>query len=107
YESSNYFYKNDTWELSSLAGTPTWTALSPAGDLPAPREYHTAILEPLRAQMRIFGGFQGQCAFNDTYSLALGPSPSWTRTLPPIDREPGKLRDYAAIYDPTRQEMVF
>src|SRR5262252_9850459 len=46
---------HDVWALS-LAGIPTWTQLTPVGAAPGGRWGHTAIYDPVRDRMVVFGG---------------------------------------------------
>jgi hypothetical protein len=54
YDGSDH-YLNDVWALS-LAGTPAWTQLTPSGTPPTARCYHSAIYDPVRDRMVVFGG---------------------------------------------------
>ena len=55
--SDEYFgVNNNTWELR-LDGTPTWNQLAPTGTLPSARRSGTAIYDPLRDRMVLFGGY--------------------------------------------------
>ena len=46
---------NDTWGLS-LSLVPEWTLLTPADTLPSKRIGHSAIYDPVRDRMLVFGG---------------------------------------------------
>jgi hypothetical protein len=100
-------YLNDTWTLS-LAMPSTWTMLSPTGPPPSPRDYHTAIYDPVRQQMVVFAGIAGGylCPQQDTWGLALTGPPAWSTLVPPISYPPSPRRDAAGIYDPVRQRFV-
>src|SRR5262249_54849024 len=70
-------YLNDVWGLP-LAGASSWSPLSPSGAPPAPRTFHTAIYDPGRDAMIVFGGEAGLIDIrNDAWSLSLGSSPAW------------------------------
>jgi hypothetical protein len=90
--------RNDVWALS-LAGTPSWSQLAPAGTPPSPRSSHTAIYDPVRDRMVIFGGTD-----DAVWALALAGSPTWTRLIPP--GVTSSYSDHTAIYDPVRDQMV-
>lgn len=71
-------YYNDTWTLS-LSGTPTWTEMNPAGTLPSERLWHSAVFDPVRDRMIVFGGLDETSVRNDTWSLAWGSPPTGVR----------------------------
>jgi hypothetical protein len=97
--------RNDTWVLS-LGETPTWTELSPAGTLPSARNFHSAIYDPLRDRMIVFGGWNDIFPyFNDTWALSLAGPPTWTE-LSPAGTPPSARIEHSAIYDPVRDRMI-
>ena len=57
--------RNDVWALS-LAGTPAWTQLTPTGTPPSARYGHSAIYDPVRDRMVVFGGYDGHPASSTT-----------------------------------------
>jgi hypothetical protein len=96
-------YHNDVWALS-LAGTPTWTQLAPAGTPPSARSAHTAVYDPVRDRMVVFGGDDGY-SFNDVWALSLAESPAWTQ-LTPTGTPPSARYGHTAVYDPVRDRVV-
>ena len=100
---SNGSLLNDVWALS-LAGSPVWTKLAPAGTPPSARYEHTALYDPVRDRMVMFGGWDGTLR-NDVWTLSLSGSPAWTQ-LAPSGARPGGRQDHTAIYDPVRDRMV-
>jgi hypothetical protein len=96
--------RNDAWALS-LAGGMTWSALAPAGSPPSGRDGHTAIYDPVRDRMVVFGGYDGTTYPNDVPALSLPGNPAWS-TLAPAGSPPSRLYDHTAIYDPVRDRMV-
>jgi hypothetical protein len=96
---------NDVWALS-LAGTPAWTQLTPTGALPCVRYLHSAIYDPVRDRMVVFGGYGSPGGYlNDVWALSLAGTPAWT-ALAPTGAPPSGRRGHGAIYDPVRDRMV-
>jgi hypothetical protein len=98
---STYF--NDVWALS-LAGTPTWTQIVPTGTPPVGRDGQSAIYDPVRDRMIVFGGSNGLIR-NDSWALSLSGSPAWTQ-LAPIENPLNHRTLHTAVYDPWRDRMV-
>ncbi len=94
---------DEVWVLS-LAGTPTWSALTPTGTPPAARSDHSAIYDPVRNRMVVFGGY-GDVYLNDVWVLSLADPPAWTMLLP-TGTPPGTRAWHSAVYDPIRDRMV-
>src|SRR5262245_19788204 len=67
---------NDVWALS-LSGSPVWTQILPSGHAPTARYYPTAIYDPVRDRMLVFGGWDNGPT-NDVWALSLSGSPSWS-----------------------------
>ena len=97
-------YRSDVWALS-LAGVPLWGALAPTGTPPSPRRYHSAIYDPVRDRMIVFGGYSGSTPYNDVWALSLAGTPAWT-ALTPTGTPPSPRYLQSAIYDPARDRMV-
>ncbi len=72
---------NDVWALS-LSGTPTWTQLTPAGEKPLPRWWHSAAMDQGGNRMIVFGGDHGGVYSDSVWALALSGTPTWTRLAP-------------------------
>lgn len=98
----------DLWALS-LSGTPTWSEITPTGEVPAPRSGHSAIVDPVRDRMVVFGGGKavegspGQLT-NELWELTLAGVPTWT--LRSASNAPSERSDHAAIYDPVGDRMI-
>ena len=98
-------FRNDVWALS-LAGAPAWTALQPADTLPSERNLQSAIYDPVRERMMVFGGLDGvDNLFGDVWTLSLAGRPTWT-LLTPSGTPPGARCGHSAIYDPVRDRMI-
>ena len=87
YSYPTFYYLNDVWALS-LTGTPAWTQLSPTGTPPAGRYIHSAVYDPVRDRMVVFGGGAGSGYLNDVWALSLAGTPAWTQ-LTPTGASPG------------------
>src|SRR5258705_3535846 len=95
-------YLDDTWALP-LAGNPSWTQLAPSGS-PAPgRTEHTAVYDPVRDRMVVYGGKTSNVVFQDVWALSFAGASSWRRPPPP---SPGARSGHTAIYDPVRHRMI-
>lgn len=97
-------FLNDVWALS-LGGAPTWVQLAPSGNRPAGRFYHTAVYDPARDRMLVFGGNGGNTYLNDVWSLSLTGSPAWTQ-LAPVGGAPAGRNGHGAVYDPIGDQLV-
>jgi hypothetical protein len=93
----------DVWALS-LAGTPTWSQLTPTGGPPAPRYLHTATRLPATNEMLVIAGTDSTL-MNDVWKLSLGGSPAWTQLAPSGTPPPARF-DAVAVYDPVRSRVV-
>jgi hypothetical protein len=94
------------WAMSLSDGS--WAELLPSGGPPPARRYHSAIYDPLRDRMVIFGG-QGEVGsagdLDDVWSLWLSPTPRWEQMFP-TGPGPVPRRSHTAIYDPLRDRML-
>ena len=96
---------NDTWQLS-LAGSPSWTHLSPAGTTPPGRNAHTAILDAPRNRMVIYGGLDiGSNALSDVWALSLSGGTSWSALSPTGGPAPARAY-HSAVFDAPRNRML-
>src|SRR5439155_1232433 len=97
-------FRNDVWALS-LAGSPTWSALTPAGGPPSARYGHNALYDPVRDRMVVFGGWDGLHLVNDVWALSLAGSPAWNAPTP-AGTPPSGLASQAAAYDLVNDRML-
>src|SRR5690349_9319768 len=94
-------YLGETWTLD--LSTRQWAQMQPSGTPPSDRSEHSAIYDPIRDRMIVFGG--GPTASNDVWSLSFSGTPTWTQ-LSPSGTPPAARMNHAAFYDPVRDRMV-
>ncbi|HYM79978.1 MAG TPA: kelch repeat-containing protein [Candidatus Limnocylindria bacterium] len=99
---------DQVWALS-LSGSPAWTRIETQGSGPGRRSRHSAIYDPVRDRLIVYGGdsdilYDG---LDDTaiYALTLSGTPTWTRIAPAGGPAGGRI-GHTAIYDPIRDRMV-
>jgi hypothetical protein len=95
----------DLWQASPAEPFAHWVRRIPDGESPSPRTYATAVYDPGRRRMVMFGGFAGR-AMNDLWQLDLAAhTPRWTpiaaRGTPPSARW-----GHTAVYDSRRDAMI-
>ena len=89
----------------ALDGAPRWAEIVPAGVAPPPRSMHTAVYDPIRDQMIVFGGAGSDGAFSDGWTLSLGSQPEW-KELHPLGRTPASRERHCAAFDADHDRMV-
>jgi hypothetical protein len=89
----------DVWALD-LAGGMTWTEVLPTGTLPWARSQHSAIYDPRRDRVIVFGEdiYYGK----SVWALNLGDEPAWEL----LSVTGPSWCGHTAIYDPVRDRMV-
>lgn len=90
----------DVWALS-LAESPAWSTLTPTGAPPSVRDFHSAVYEPVRDRMIVFGG----PGLRDVWALAFAGTTTWS-ALSPVGTLPAARYGHTAIYDLARDRMV-
>ena len=77
-----------------------------AETLPPARFGHSAVFDPVRDRMVIFGGNDGfDLLLGDCWALSLGSSPSWT-SLQTSGPAPQPHAYHCAVHDPFRDRMI-
>ena len=92
---------SDTWafNLDDLR----WELLLPSGQPPPPRADHSAIYDPVRDRMIVFGGANSD---SSVWALSLSGIPSWSQISFSGVEHPQGRNDHAAVYDPVRDRML-
>jgi hypothetical protein len=96
--------RNDSWILT-IGGDaePAWTKLDP-GVPPKGRRGMSAVLDPIRHRLIVFGGYPGivNLVNNEVLALNLGDVPSWTAVAP----SPRAFDGATLIHDPLRRRLI-
>jgi N-acetylneuraminic acid mutarotase len=105
-----------------LAATLAWSGLPPSARpptaalasstdgawgtiTPPPARYsHTAVWDPINAQMLVFGGYNGTSYLNDLWAYRPA-SNSWLQ-LSPATVPPPARRSHTAVWDPANAQML-
>lgn len=108
---------NELWILDLNPATPSWQQILPGsgannftGTPPSSRRNHTAVYDPMKQEMTIFGGSSGGTLVTDfeLFVLSLPATGPYTWTSPPLS--PGFMpiaRDlHSAIFDSNTSEIV-
>jgi hypothetical protein len=95
--------RNDVWSLT-LSGTPTWSAITPLGTPPSARNGASAIYDPVRQRLVLFGGGLGVPNLSDTWTLNLSGTPAWTMLAP--TNAPSGRQFQTSIYDPIGDRLL-
>jgi PKD repeat protein len=113
----NHYEYNDLWVLSDAngLGTPTWTQLTPSGDLPFPRQAHSAVYDSANNRMLVYGGSnfsettQSHTYLGDLWELTgsngLDGTPAWSQPSS-SGASPGPRAYHTAAMDVANQRMI-
>ena len=107
---------NQIWILTNAngqGGTPAWLQFTPSGGSITLRSDFSATYDASTNRMTIFGGGHNDATtdtdLNDTWVLSnangVSGTPSWTQ-LSPVGTPPAPRQSFAAIYDPTSNQMT-
>lgn len=95
-------YANDVWALA--LSTSTWSRVDATGAAPSPRAYCSAVNDPLRRRMIVFGGSDNGYASSDLYELSLGDGPVWSTIS--TTGTPALGIHHLAAYDSVADRMI-
>jgi hypothetical protein len=106
---------NAVWALQNangLGGSAVWTNVVPEGapGSPAARNFHSAVYNPLRNEMTIFGGGTAIDGFtNDVWMLmnanGIGNNPAW-KQLATTGESPIPRNSHTSVLDPASNRMI-
>ena len=94
---------DDVWMLS-LSATPAWSQPPVFSLRPSARSGHTAVYDPVRQRMIVFGGNDGSLR-NDVWALSLSGTLEW-KSIEPSGTPPSARQNHTAIYDPSGDRML-
>lgn len=85
----------------------TWRPIAPIGTGPSPRHEHSAIYDPVRERMIVFGGQTGEAgpASSEVLTLSLAGTPAWER-LSITGAGPPARWGHVAAYDAAHDRML-
>ncbi|HXS81896.1 MAG TPA: kelch repeat-containing protein, partial [Methylomirabilota bacterium] len=77
-----------------------------AGTPPSPRHAASAIYDPARERMILYGGVTADpAAVGEVWELTLSGTPTWTQ-LTPTGGAPAARQSHSAVYDPASDAMI-
>jgi hypothetical protein len=95
---------SDLWALS-LDATPTWTQIVPTGHVPPVLQWHSAVWDPLRDRMVVFGGYRSSSPRDEVWEFDFRPAPTCSLLIPQ-GPPPSARYGHVAVYDPVRDRML-
>lgn len=91
---------NDLWSYRPAANT--WSLLTPEGEAPPPVTGHSAVWDPVRGQMLIFGGHGG--GSTDLWSYV--PAENTWYPIDAFGRRPETRGYHSAVWDTANDQML-
>jgi galactose oxidase-like protein len=95
----------DSWALTQGPGAG-WSSLNPAGAAPSARDGASAVYDPVRQRLVLFGGSDAPSSrLNDVWLLDLGAAAAWSKASP-TGTPPTPRTLQMAIYDEAQQRLI-
>jgi hypothetical protein len=88
-----------------LVDTPRWSVLVTSGPAPPARAFHTAVFDPLRDRMLVFGGDGPDGYLVGVWALSLGDAPTWSELIA-SGPAPSPRSRHAAAFDAEHDRML-
>lgn len=98
------FGRNNALITNQPCRSLAWTVLAASGAPPSPRFGHSAVYDPIRKRMILFGGENGAPS-GELFALSLTGTPTWS-VLSAAGTGPTPRYGHDAIYDPIRDRMI-
>jgi hypothetical protein len=97
---------DDVWEMT-VDAPGRWRRVETRGAAPAGRFGHTAVYDPVRDRMIVFGGAlgAGSVSVADVWELLLSHRATWRR-MTPTGTPPAARFAHTAVYDQVRGRMI-
>lgn len=92
------------WQ-ASLSDTSGWRRLYALGTIPPARDLHSAVIDPVRRRMFVYGGRTSERIMSDTWQLDLNGRPRWARLDSTALAPPPRL-GAGAVLDPVGDRIV-
>ena len=100
--------RGDVWAFP-LSGVSAWEPRPTGGISAQPRDSHSAVYDPVRKRMIVFGGTGDSgglsVSLNSVIALDLTGLPTWS-AVAPAGTPPSPRSAHAAVYDPVRDRMI-
>ena len=95
----------ESMECPAFPTPAEWRALAASGPLPPARRDAVLAYDTRRERLLLFGGRDGERAFNDTWAFDLNTS-TWTEIVPPAALRPTPRYSAVAGLDALRERLV-
>jgi hypothetical protein len=90
------------YTLSLSTPDALWQRINPPG--PLGRQYHVMVYDSYQDRLIVYGGWSADW-YNDTWSMPLTGTMTWTR-LSPSGSVPSSMKSHAAIFDPVDDRLL-